>query len=74
MARIDKLRDLESKLCIAMEECSHKELASIAKQYRETIKEIEEIEGSNDNEDDIAAILSGRASDGKSGPVRSYRS
>ena len=41
-----------------------------AKQYRETIKEIEEIRGVADDDDEIGRILSTREADGKSGAVR----
>lgn len=47
-----------------------KDIASIAKQYRETIAEIEEIEGVDDKDDEIGEILSERKADGKSGTVR----
>ena len=42
----------------------------LAKQYRETIKEIEEIRGVADDDDEIGRILSTREADGKSGAVR----
>lgn len=71
--RLEKLKDLEAKLEMALMECEDKSLASIAKQYRETIREIEEIEG-NDNEDEIADILNSRDADGKSRTVRPNRS
>jgi hypothetical protein len=73
MARIDKLKELEAHLYQALNSCDDRSLASITKQYRETIKEIEEIEG-NDNEDEIADILSDRESNGKSRTVRPNRS
>lgn len=47
-----------------------KDLGPIAKQYRETIAEIEEIEGVDDKDDEIGEILSERKADGKSGTVR----
>lgn len=50
-----------------------RDLASLAKQYRETIREIEEIEGAHNDGDEISAILAGRAADGKSGAVRKNR-
>lgn len=36
-----------------------RDLAGLAKQYRETLKEIEEIEGVTDGEDEISKIISG---------------
>lgn len=47
-----------------------KYLGPIAKQYRETINEIEQIEGMTDSDDEISEILSTREADGKSGAVR----
>lgn len=47
-----------------------RDMASLAKQYRETLREIEEIEGLDGNEDEISQLLSKRESDGKSGAVR----
>lgn len=70
MSRLEKLKDLEIKLALSMQECENKELAAIARQYRETLKEIEEIEGAEANDDDIAGILSEREAAGKAGAVR----
>ena len=36
---------------------SKRDLAALSRQYRETIKEIEEIEGANNDGDEIAQIL-----------------
>ena len=44
MTRLEKLKELESKLKAAMGVCETQSLASLARQYRETIREIEEIE------------------------------
>lgn len=70
MSRIEKLRVLEAQLAAALEEAETREVASLARQYRETIREIEEIEGAEQNDDDISEILSERAAAGKSGAVR----
>lgn len=70
MARIEKLKELEAKLYVAMQTAQNKDLATLAKQYRETLKEIEEIEGTEDNNDDISEILSERETNGKAGAVR----
>ena len=66
--RLTRLRDiLESAIC----ECdSKRDLAALARQYRETIKEIEEIEGTSNVGDEIAEILQKRDGDGKPGAVR----
>lgn len=57
MARLEKLKELEDKLYTEMQMASSKEIAAIAKQYRETLKEIEELEGNNAEEDEIAKLL-----------------
>ena len=72
--RLKKLKDLEVMLTIAMETADAKSLAQLARQYRETLKDIEEIEGTGDKDDEIGAILAERTADGKSGAVRKNRS
>jgi hypothetical protein len=47
-----------------------RDLAQLSRQYRETIKEIEEIEGAEGNDDAIAEILQKRDSDGRAGAIR----
>ena len=64
MTRLEKLKQLEIVLQEAMETADEKSLASLARQYRETLKEIEEIEGAHVDTDEIAKLLS---SDGESG-------
>ena len=56
MGRLEKLKALEAKLYVAMQTAENKELASLARQYRETIREIEELEGM-DTDDEITKIL-----------------
>ena len=68
--RLGKLKWLVVRLEQDMELCEIKELAPLARQYREALKEIEEIEGAQQNDDDISEILSERAAAGKSGAVR----
>ena len=51
-----------------------RDLAQLSRQYRETLVEIEEIEGAEQNDDDIAEILSAREAAGKPGAVRKSRS
>lgn len=74
MSRLAKLKMLEEELSGALENATVQTIAAIAKQYRETLKEIEEIEGAEQNDDEIAEILSARESDGKPGAVRPNRS
>ncbi len=70
MTRLEKLRELEADLKNLMSKANSRTFASLAKQYRETIKEIEEIEGTDGNEDEIEALLIRREADGKPGAVR----
>lgn len=69
--RVEQLRELLIILAKEIDsEPGARDMASLARQYRETIREIEEIEGAGNNEDEISEILSKRETDGKSGPVR----
>lgn len=72
MTRLEKLYDLESELKGLMSKANSRTFASIARQYRETIKEIEEIEGREGDNDEIAKILG--ESNGMPGAVRKNRS
>ena len=75
MSRLDRLIRLRDILAVSIDECeSKRDLAALAKQYREILKEIEEIEGAEQNDDDIAEILSAREAAGKPGAVRPSRS
>lgn len=71
--RLEKLKQLEDMLVVAMNACDLKSLAPIAKQYRDTIREIEEIEGGGNDGDEIGNLLEARETDGKSGAVRPSR-
>lgn len=56
--RLQRLINLRDTLSEAIENCdSKRDLAALAKQYRETLKEIEEIEGENHGEDEIEKLL-----------------
>ncbi len=70
MTRLEKLKELELELKDLMSKANSRSYAPLAKQYRETIKEIEEIEGKDGSEDEIAALLGKRGADGKPGAVR----
>jgi hypothetical protein len=67
--RLEKLKELEARLYKSLATADSRSLAGIAKQYRETIKEIEEIEGTTDD-DDIGKLLAERDAAGKTGAVR----
>ena len=56
--RITQLIELRKALAEAIDRCeSARDLAALSRQYRETIREIEEIEGGTDGEDEIDKIL-----------------
>ena len=58
--RLEKLKELEANLKELMARANSRNFASLARQYRETIREIEEIEGENGDLDEIAQILEKR--------------
>ena len=64
------LKELEGKLYNELQHAESRSVAAIAKQYRETIKEIEEIEGTDNGEDEISKLIN----DGESRSVRPNRS
>ena len=67
--RLGKLKAVAELLAKEMDKVKYsKDLPPLTKQYRETIKEIEEIEGSDSGEDEIEKLLNGR--DGMPGAVR----
>ena len=74
MPRVNQLKEL---LLILAKEIDDgpgaRDMAQLIKQYRETLKELEEIEGADSGEDEIEKLLSGRA-DGMPGAVRQDRS
>lgn len=58
--RLSRLVALRDKLSNAIDECdSKRDLAALARQYRETLKEIEEIEGTGNDESEIDKLLNG---------------
>ena len=73
----DRLTQLKALLEVLAAEIDEKpgarDLAQLSKQYRETLKEIEEIEGAEPKNDEISEILAERAAAGKSGTVRKNR-
>ena len=60
MSRLDKLKALEIELRAALDDADPRSMAPLAKQYRETIREIEELENYEDGLDEIARILANR--------------
>ena len=70
--RLGKLKALAELLAEEMDKVKYsKDLPPLAKQYRETIREIEELDG---DKDEISDILEKRLADGKSGAVRKDKS
>lgn len=70
----DRLSQLKELLGIIAEAIDRspgaRDLAQLSRQYRETLKEIEEIEGGTADDDELGAILAERRSDGKPSSVR----
>lgn len=58
--RLEKLKELEANLYELMQHANSRSMASLARQYRETIREIEEIEVDNGDLDEIAQIIKRR--------------
>lgn len=72
--RLEQLKKLRDTLAKAIDTCeSMRDLATLSRQYRETIREIEEIEGADNDGDEIGEILAERENDGKPGAVRTHR-
>ena len=73
-----RLVQLKGLLAILAEQIDSKpgarDLAQLSRQYRETLAEIEAIEGTEDDDDAISEILKERRADGKPGAVREDRS
>ena len=73
-SRLTQLRALLEQLAGAIDEQpGARDLASLAKQYRETLAEIEGIEGMTDDGDEISEILTQREHNGEPGAVRKNR-
>ena len=72
--RLLQLKELAKVLAGSIDTCKDcRALPQLTKQYRETIREIEEIEGANNHGDEVSDILGERAADGKPGAVRKDR-
>ena len=62
MGRLEKLKALEVELRGALDEADPRSIASIARQYRETLRDIDELEKDDGDIDEIARILADRQS------------
>ena len=72
--RLKQLKTLAGILAQNIDDCEDvRTLPQLAKQYRETIREIEELEGAQNHGDEIGEILAQRQADGKPGAVRADR-
>lgn len=72
--RLKQLKTLAGILAQNIDDCEDvRALPQLAKQYRETIREIEELEGAQNHGDEIGEILAQRQADGKPGAVRADR-
>lgn len=74
-SRLQQLENLALILAKQIDLCTGtidgaKNMPQLSKQYRETIKEIEEIRGMEKDDDEIGEILSARKADGKPDAVR----
>ena len=73
--RLAQLKALLEVLAVSIDDKpGARDLAQLSKQYRETLKEIEEMEGATKDNDEIGELLAERAADGKPGAVRKDRS
>ena len=63
--RLTQLMELRNVLAVAIEDCeSNRDLAALTRQYRETIREIDEIKGNDNDDDAIATIILRRRQSG----------
>lgn len=69
----EKLEALAADLALRLESADDKTYAGLARQYRETICELDRIEGMEQQDDEIEALLSEREADGKPGAIRQNR-
>lgn len=72
---LEMLKSLALLLAKELEEPTEKtNIAMVAKQYRETLNEIDELEGANkSDEDELGELLQRRSDNGKPGAVRKNR-
>ena len=70
-SRLEQLESLLEVLADAIDDGpGARDLSQLAKQYRETLLEIETSKGVGEDDDEIGNILSKRSSDGKTGSIR----
>ena len=72
--RLEQLKALAKVLAENIDLCeTPSALPPLAKQYRETAAEIEQIKGATQNDDEIGEVLAQRQADGKPGAARKNR-
>lgn len=76
MTRLEKLKALEKRLYELLYDTDDdaRSMAPLAKQYRDTIREIDEIENAVVSDDEIEEIMQKRVDNGNAGAVRKDRS
>lgn len=72
--RLEQLKALAQILAEKLDNPEEQNTAQLARQYRETVNDIAEIEEYEDVDDELGRILSERESDGKPGAVHKDRS
>lgn len=65
MNRLEKLKELEEEIRKLMQKANSRTFASLARQYREVLREIEEIEGGENSGGEIGDLLARRRTDGR---------
>lgn len=75
MTRLEKLKALEERLYELIYETDDdaRSMAPLAKQYRDTIREIDDIENAVTSDDEIEEIMQKRVDNGDAGAVRKDR-
>ena len=75
MTRLKKLKALEKRLYELLHDTDDdaRSMAPLAKQYRDTIREIDEIENAVVSDDEIEEIMQKRVDNGDAGAVRKDR-
>lgn len=60
MSRLEKLKNLENEIYALMQKANSRAYPALARQYRETLREIDELEGEDAEEDAIAELIASR--------------
>ena len=72
--RLEQLKNLAEVLATGIDSCDDpRALPQLARQYRDTVREIEDIEGVSDDGDEVGEILARRKADGVTRAQRQSR-